>query len=85
MMKITTINNALTFCIFFPTKGEIHSEPQGEQGGSCCNFSIAKDYGPFGKKNSLFSSLGWGGRGSGEWPCRSMTPPCCHFLTWVLP
>lgn len=61
MMKITTINNALTFYIFFPTKGEIHSEPQGEQGGSCCNFSIAKDYDLLGKK-TVCSPL-WDGVG----------------------
>lgn len=42
-MKITSINNALTFYIFFPTKRKIHAELQGEQGGSCCNISIDKD------------------------------------------
>lgn len=39
MMKITTINNALTFYIFFPTKRKIHAELQGEKGSSWCNFS----------------------------------------------
>lgn len=39
MMKITTINNALTFYIMFPTKRKIHAELQGEPGGSCCIIS----------------------------------------------
>lgn len=43
MMKITTINNALTFYIIFPTKRKIHAELQGEPGGSCCNASTGKD------------------------------------------
>ena len=43
MMKITTINNALTFYIVFPTKRKIDAELQGEPGGSCCNISIDKD------------------------------------------
>lgn len=34
-MKITAINNALTFYIIFPTKRKIHAELQGEQSGSC--------------------------------------------------
>ena len=39
MMKITTINNALTFYIFFPTKRKIHAELQGEQSSSWASFS----------------------------------------------
>jgi hypothetical protein len=43
MMKITTINNALTFYIISPTKRKIHAELQGELGGSCCSVSTGKD------------------------------------------
>lgn len=42
MMKITTINNALTFYVFFPTKRKIHAELQVEVGSSCCSVSIDK-------------------------------------------
>lgn len=43
MMKTTTINNAVTFCISFPMKRKIHAELQEAPGCSCCNISIDKD------------------------------------------
>lgn len=65
MMKITTINNALTFYIFFPTKRKIHTELQGNWVAATAVSQSSKMYEPFGKKHFfLLSRMRWEGIGT---------------------